>query len=90
MELAPIGTREAARILGYTPRTVTRLAGAGKLAYVAKLDGATSAYIFDRATVEAHAAHRTRLADLIINGTAPTVVVTDEALTASSTKRGAA
>ena len=89
-----IGAVEAAQILGYSARTVKRMANSGHLPFAAKMPGTTGAFVFDRTVIEQHAANRTRIADLILNGTAPTVVITDEsfaeALTATSKKRAAA
>jgi excisionase family DNA binding protein len=54
MTTAPglLTTRQVAERLGVDPRTVHRMADDGRLAYVAKLEGATGAYVFDPAVVD--------------------------------------
>jgi excisionase family DNA binding protein len=53
-----IGVSEAADRLNVSARTVKRWAMTGELAHVAKLPGATGAYVFKMSTVEAFAAKR--------------------------------
>ncbi len=54
-----IGTKEAAKILGVSTRTVKRYAlSADELVPIAKMDGDLGAYVFHRAQVEAFAARR--------------------------------
>ena len=90
-ELDLINATEAGNILGYSARTVKRMANAGQLPYAAKLPGTTGAFVFDRSAIVARAANRTRIADLILTGTTPTVVITDEAFALALTnKRDAA
>lgn len=48
-----IGTAEAGRILGKTPRTVQRMVASGTLTPVVTLPGKTGAYLFDRHDIEA-------------------------------------
>lgn len=65
----PIGTATVARLLGLSRRTVKRQAAEGKLPTVARLDGDTGAFVFDRADIlalrdERIAAERQRLAEL--------------------------
>lgn len=54
----PIDSTEAASILGISRSQVNRLAAAGKVAALRKLDGPRGAYIFDRAYIERLAADR--------------------------------
>ena len=54
-----IGTTEAARILGKSPRTVHRLVAAGRLTpAITAPGGFAGAYLFDRRDVEALAADK--------------------------------
>lgn len=53
---------EAARHLKASRRTVTRLARAGQLEYVAKAPGIRGAYLFDSAQIESLAAEREKAA----------------------------
>jgi hypothetical protein len=56
-----VGTKDAAKILGVSTRTVKRLAFRGdELVPIAKMPGDTGAYVFHRAAVEAVAAARRR------------------------------
>lgn len=50
---APIGSAEAARILGVDVRTVHRRVERGELPALGKLDGYKGPYIFDRDRIEA-------------------------------------
>ena len=48
-----VGTVEAAEILGWSLPTLKRKARAKDVPYVAKMNGATGAYLFDRKAIEA-------------------------------------
>jgi excisionase family DNA binding protein len=49
-----IGSAEAAEVLGIDRSGISRLVSAGKLKPITKLRGATGAYLFSRADVEAY------------------------------------
>lgn len=51
----PIGSAEAAEILGESRSTVNRRAAAGELPFIAKGSGPRGPYFFDRATIESRA-----------------------------------
>lgn len=51
-EPATIGSSAAAKLLGVSHRTILNRVETGALVPLAKLDGKTGAYIFDRADVE--------------------------------------
>lgn len=53
-----IGTAEASRILGRTPRTIQRMVAAGVLTPVTTLPGQTGAHLFHREDVERVKAER--------------------------------
>ena len=57
-----IGVSEAADRLNVSARTIQRWAQNGELPYAAQLPGATGAYVFDLAAVEALAASRSAAA----------------------------
>lgn len=50
-EQALVGTAEAAKMLGRSPRYIQRLAEKGKLPVAVKMPGQSGAYLFDRALV---------------------------------------
>ena len=48
-----VGTVEAAEILGWSLPTLKRRARSGEVKPVAKMNGATGAYLFERSAIEA-------------------------------------
>ena len=55
-----IGSAEACALLGINRSTLVRMVKGDRLTPAMKLPGASGAYVFDRADVEAHAAERAR------------------------------
>jgi excisionase family DNA binding protein len=53
-----LNSRQVAERLGVDLRTVHRMADAGRLPYVAKLEGATGAYVYDPDAIDTIAQQR--------------------------------